>query len=100
MVKHIVMWKLKNEHDGMNIHELAKGMKLRLMALKETITEIINIQVGINAFYFEKNYDIILISDFNNFSDLEKYASNSEHLKVAEFVKQVAIERAAVDYEY
>ncbi len=100
MVKHIVMWKLKDEHKGTDKNKLAEELKLKLMALKNSISEIIHIQVGINAIHFDKNADVILICDFNNFDDLAKYAIHPEHAKVGAFVKQIVVDRLAVDYEY
>lgn len=100
MVKHIVIWKLKNEHNRMNKAELAQEMKSQLLALKNQIPQIKDIKVGINSIHFEKNSDLVLESDFNSFEDLATYSTHPEHMKVVEFAKQIVIDRAAVDYEY
>lgn len=100
MVKHIVMWKLKEELNGKSKNELASEMKVRLLDLKGKIHELKNIEVGINGINFDKNSDIVLITDFNTYNDLSVYANHPDHLKVGDFVKEVAISRACVDYEY
>lgn len=100
MVKHIVMWKLKNEFNGMNKMELANEMRTQLMALQDSIPELLNIQVGINSLHPEKNYDLVLTTKFENAKGLASYAVHPDHMKVVAFAKQIVVERACVDYEY
>ncbi|MBA2861905.1 Dabb family protein [Methanococcus maripaludis] len=100
MIKHIVMWKLKENAEDKKKFENAKIIKTNLESLKEVIPEIKYIEVGIDSKKFENNYDVVLVSEFNSFEDLEIYQKNEEHLKVAEFVKSVAESRIAVDYEF
>jgi len=100
MIKHIVMWKLKeNDKDNEKL-ENAKIIKTNLEALKEIIPEIKYIEVGIDSKKFENNYDVVLVSEFNSFEELDVYQKHPEHLKVGEFVKSVAEIRTAVDYEF
>lgn len=100
MVKHIVMWKLKEEHNGMNKKALAQEIKKQLLPLKNLIPELIEMQVGLNDIHPNKNSDIVLTTDFKSFNDLATYAAHPDHIKVGEFIKQVVIDRACVDYEY
>lgn len=99
MVKHIVMWKLKDEFDGKSKDELILEMTNQLLDLKGKIPELINIEVGINGIHFEKNSDLVLVTEFNSFEDLDVYAKHPDHLKVVEFVKNIVTDRACVDYE-
>ncbi len=99
MIKHIVMWKLKDEHNGMNKEALATEMKNQLLNLKSHISELVSIEVGINSIHPDKNSDIVLTTEFKNFDDLATYAVHPEHLKVVDFVKQIVVDRACVDYE-
>jgi hypothetical protein len=92
------MWTLKNEYKGKNKQQLASELKSRLLVLKTVILQIKNIEVGINAINHTKNHDIVLITEFNNTEDLAVYSKHPEHLKVVEFVKNIATDRAAVDY--
>ena len=48
MVKHIVMWKLKEEAEGKTKKENAEIIKSSLESLKNKISEIVEIEVGIN----------------------------------------------------
>ncbi len=94
MVKHIVTWKLKEENKADN----AKKMKEMLESLPSKISWIKKLEVGINENGGE--YGIILITEFDSFSDLKRYDVHDEHMKVREFVKTVVADRIAVDYEF
>lgn len=100
MIKHIVMWNVKNEHFGQPKSELLKEMKKRLFDLKGKISVIENIDVQLNTLNSDKNADIILITDFNNIEDLNTYAQHPDHILVVEYVRQIVTGRSCVDYEY
>ncbi|NLM12270.1 MAG: Dabb family protein [Epulopiscium sp.] len=99
MVKHIVMWRLKDVTDFGSKEEMAKEAKARLEALKDKIEEIVSIEVGINFNSSDMAYDLVLYSEFNNKQDLDTYQVHPEHLKVAEMIKANVVSRAVVDYE-
>ena len=94
MLKHIVTWKMKEENKAENMAEI----KSRLEALVGVIDEIKSLQVGINENGGE--YDIILITDFENKKDLETYDSHPAHQEVRSFVRSVVETRIAVDFNY
>jgi hypothetical protein len=99
MVKHIVLWKLRDFAEGNNKEENARRMKEVLEALGDKIPEIQHIEVGIDFNRSESAYDVALYSEFATHNDLEKYHEHAEHLKVAEFIQNVREERVVVDYE-
>ncbi|KGK87007.1 Dabb family protein [Clostridium sp. HMP27] len=99
MIKHIVMWKLKEFADGKKKQENAKIIKTDLENLQDKINEIKFIEVGINVNSSPQAYDIVLYSQFENMEDLNIYQNHSEHIRVGEFIKKVVNERVAVDYE-
>lgn len=95
MIKHIVMWNLKEENRMKN----AKKLKVLLEDLKKDIKEINEIEVGINLNNSNASMDVILYSVFNNLDDLDIYQNHPKHLKVKKFVKEIATDRKVVDYE-
>lgn len=99
MIRHVVMWKVKDEALGLKKPELLAELKKRLLALVEVIPEINFFQVGLNVVTADTARDLVLISDFDDLEALQRYASHPEHQKVVEFVKQVTEERRAVDFE-
>lgn len=99
MIKHIVMWKLKEFAEGKEKQENAKIIKTGLENLQDKINELKFIEVGININNSSQAYDIVLYSQFDNMEDLNIYQNHPEHIKVGEFVKKVVNERVVVDYE-
>lgn len=100
MLKHVVMWRLKESAEGRNKAENAVYMKEMLDLLPYRIKEIKNLEVGINMLAVPPSWDLVLIVDFSNMLDLETYQAHPDHVKVAEYVLKVREDRAVVDYEY
>jgi len=99
MLKHIVMWKLKEEAEGAGKKQNALEMKKRLENLKGSISEIKELEIGLQMEPMEAAYDLVLYSAFRDKGDLERYQKHPEHQKVVEFVKKVVADRKVVDYE-
>ncbi len=100
MIKHIVMFKLADEAEGKTRAENTLIIKEKLEALKDMIPVIRKIEVKVNlAKASDRNYDIILDSEFDSLDDVSKYASHPEHVKVGTYIAKIATARAAIDYE-
>ncbi|AHM57561.1 stress responsive A/B barrel domain protein (plasmid) [Peptoclostridium acidaminophilum DSM 3953] len=101
MVRHIVMWKLKDSAEGNGKARNAQIIKERLEGLKEKISQIEEIEVGINSDASPAgNYDVVLVMTCKDFAALKEYAEHPDHVEAGSFVKKVVEARAAVDYEY
>jgi len=98
MLKHIVLFKLKEKAEGATKEENAKKIKRGLEALKGTIPQIRHIEVGINRIPGDAAYDVAIYSEFADEKDLTIYMKHPEHVKVAEFVGKVREGRVVVDY--
>jgi hypothetical protein len=99
MVKHIVCWNMK-EAEGRSKSENARLAAETLLSLKDKIDVIRKIEVGINDERASKdNFDVTLLSEFDNFDDLMAYQTHPEHIKAAEIIKNIRISKAAVDFE-
>lgn len=98
MIKHIVLWKLKDDAEGANKDQNAAKMKTDLEALKHKIPQIKHIEVGVNFIASDAAYDVALYAEFADEQDLDIYQKHPEHLKAAEFVAKVRQSRAVVDY--
>jgi hypothetical protein len=99
MIKHIVMWKLKDSAEGAGKMENARKMKALLEGLKKKIKGVRSIEVGINTNESADAYDVALYSEFASQADLQAYSEHPDHLRVGEFVGKVRLERKVVDYE-
>ncbi|KRT65968.1 MAG: stress responsive alpha-beta barrel domain-containing protein [Candidatus Dadabacteria bacterium CSP1-2] len=99
MIKHIVMWRLKEFANGVNKEENARKLKSHLESLKSKIKEIKRIEVGINIKSSDAASDVVLYSEFDSMDDLEAYQRHPEHMKVVDFVNEIRLERRVVDYK-
>lgn len=96
MVKHIVMWKLKENANGESKKVNAIKMKKMLEALEGVVPGAYKVEVGIN--YNPGGYDVVLYSEFNDHDALEGYQMHPEFLKVKDFINEVMAVRAIADY--
>lgn len=93
MIKHIVMWRLKNREKN------APELKAMLEGLKAKIPQIGEIEAGINFNPSEASADVVLCSEFESREALAEYQKHPDHLKVAEFLREIATDRRVADYE-
>ena len=100
MIKHIVMWNIKENHNGETKNEMIGNLKSLLEGLAEKIDEIAELEVGINFNPSEAACDVVLYSSFRSKEDLEIYQKHPEHVKVAGYVSEIRTDRRVVDYEY
>ena len=100
MIKHVVMWKLKEEAEGNSKAENAKLMKEKLESMPPLIPELDSVEVGVHMFEGggDPICDIVLIAKCENEENLHAYAAHPEHKKVVDFILKVVNERRVVDY--
>ena len=96
MIKHIVMWKLKEFVEGKSKLENANILKTSLEDLQNKIDVLKLIEVGVNINDSKQAYDVVLYSEFENLEDLNLYQNHPDHLKVGEFINKV---KEVTDYE-
>lgn len=100
MIKHIVIWKIKETETVEEKAEIANEIKAKLMALKGKISQLIDIEVGINLDKdFPANNDVVLVSTFNSVEDLNEYQVHPDHVAAGGYIKANVCSRVAVDYE-
>ena len=99
MIKHIVMWKLKDEVNGVPKTQLVLQLKERLEGLVPLIPEIQYLEVGLNFKESPAAKDVALYTKFNSMDDLQTYQDHPDHQEVAAFLKDIVEERAVVDYQ-
>lgn len=100
MIKHIVMFKLK-EADGRSEYENALEAKRRFDNVIANVKELKKGEVVINSQEApESNYTISLLCDFETIADLNAYQVHPAHLEFGKFIGTVKTNRACIDYEY
>lgn len=103
VLKHIVMWKLKDNDDSTSEQtgarrEAALRIKAELEGLRAKIPEIRMLEVGINIDSSPAAYDVVLNSEFADEKGLAAYQNHPEHIKAGRFINSVRENRIAVDY--
>lgn len=95
MVKHIVMWRLrdKNTKDAD-----AARIKALLESLSGRIPGLLKIEVGTNFIEDANAADVVLYSEFRDAAALAEYQVHPLHLEVVPQVKALAVERRSADY--
>ncbi|MES9996829.1 Dabb family protein [Desulfovibrio aminophilus] len=99
MIKHIVMWTLKDEAQGKSAAENAAEMKRMLEALEGRIPGLLHIEVSTDVFNASPACQVVLYSEFAARADLAVYQPHPEHQKCVQFIAQVVSGRGVLDYE-
>jgi Stress responsive A/B Barrel Domain len=99
MIKHIVMWKLKDGAEGLTKDQIARKIKSDLEALVPVIPAIGKLEVGINIIPSDAAFDVALYSEFASQTELQTYMSHPAHQAIVGFIRSVITNRHVVDYE-
>lgn len=99
MVKHVILWTLKDEFSEDEKANIKAGIKEGLESLKGKIPGLVEIKVNINGLS-SSNADLMLDSLFENEEALKGYSVHPEHVKVADGkVRPYTKLRSCLDYE-
>ncbi|TWJ13449.1 stress responsive alpha/beta barrel protein [Bacteroides zoogleoformans] len=98
MVKHIVLFKLKDEVSADEKLAVMNDFKAAIEALPAKIPVIRKIEVGLNMNPGE-TWNIALYSEFDTLDDVRAYAVHPDHVAAGKLLATVKESRACVDYE-
>jgi len=99
MVKHIILWQLKDELTAEEKVQVKAGIKEGLEGLKGQISGLTEIHVQTEGLA-SSNVDVMLDSAFTDEAALKAYAVNPAHVEVADTkVRPYTKSRACLDYE-
>ena len=83
MVKHIILWQLKDEFSKEEKEKIKCDMKEGLESLKGKISGLVEIHVQTDSLA-SSNVDVMLDSSFESEEDLKAYAVHPAHVEVAD----------------
>lgn len=95
----MVMWKLKDSHEGMSKDELVVRFEQEIEDLKSAVSEIKAMELGRSFSELPVAYDVALYSEFDSKEDYEVFLKHPAHLKVGKFIRQIRTDVALVEYE-
>jgi hypothetical protein len=98
MVRHIVLWRLKESANGRGKAENAAEIKRRLEDLNGKIPGLLKLEVGFDFSRGPESSDIVLYSEFETRAALDAYQGHPLHEAVKPIVMAAREERRLVDY--
>ena len=99
MVRHVIVWTLKDEYSDSEKEQIKAGIKEGLEGLQGKIPGLVEIKVN-NDKLASSSGDAMLDSLFENEEALKNYSSNPLHVEVANTkVRPYVKIRSSFDYE-
>ena len=99
MVKHIILWQLKDEFTTEEKDSIKKGIKEGLESLQGKIPGLLDIRVRYEALE-SSNAEVMLDATFENADALKNYRTHPEHVQVADTkVRPYTKTRMCMDYQ-
>ncbi len=100
MVKHIILWQLKDELSEEEKAKVRLRIKEGLESLKGKVPGLLEIHVQAQGLLPSSNADVMLDCTLESPEALKGYAVHPEHLKVANgVVRPNTKQRVCIDYE-
>ena len=99
MIKHIVMWQLKDFAEGAGKAANALKMKELLDACSGLVPGILTFETAIAQPGLEATYDVVLYSEFESKAALDAYQEHPQHARLKPFFGAVRQARQCMDYE-
>lgn len=99
MVRHVIVWTLKDEYSDSEKEQIKAGIKEGLEGLSGKIPGLVEIKVNTDKLASSSG-DVMLDSLFENEEALKNYSSNPLHVEVANTkVRPYVKIRSSFDYE-
>ena len=99
MIKHLVMWRLKENAQGNTKQQNALMIKQRVESLMGKIDGLIKIEIGLDFSDTASSADIALYSEFAGREQLDLYQKHPDHLAIVSLINETCYDRRIVDYE-
>jgi Stress responsive A/B Barrel Domain len=94
MLTHIVVWKYRED-----VEQFAREEHVNLLRkLGKIIPEVQSLSVGFDSLFLPRSYDTGLVAIFEDRAALDAYTIHPEHIKVAEFGRNISEHVASVDF--
>lgn len=101
MVRHIILWRLKDEFTAPERQEIKQSIKLGLEGLKGVVPGLLEIKVQVDGRLETSNADVMLDCILESAEALAVYAQHPAHVAVAnEKVRPYTSCRVCLDYEF
>lgn len=99
MLKHIVMWKLKEHAEGADKAANARRMKELLDGCKGLAPGMLTFEVALARSGLEATCDIVLYAELTSRAALDAYLGHPDHIALKPFISAIHEARQCMDYE-
>lgn len=95
MLTHIVIWKYREDVE----REVREAHVNMLRSLAAVIPDLKSLAVGFDVLNLPRSYHTGLVATFKDRAGLEAYTVHPEHMKAADFGRNISEHVASVDFE-
>ena len=100
MVKHVILWTLKEDFSPEEKAKIKAGIKEGLESLVGQVPGLIDVKVQIDGRLNSSNADVMLDSTLESEEALKAYAKHPAHVAVADTkVRPYTVQRSCLDFE-
>lgn len=92
MIRHVVMWKLKDPADAPRFKALLDGCA-------NLVPGIAQFEVGVRTAGLDANVDVVLVSTFETAAALDAYQNHPKHREVSAQLGPLRESRTVLDHE-
>ena len=98
MVKHLVMWRLRDFERGGDLADKHRILDA-VAAMRTGIAGLKAVEIGINRRRAGDAADLALYTEFESWSALQDYEAHPLHEELKRLIGPLRVERRVVDYE-
>lgn len=101
MIRHVILWKLREELSAEEKQTIKQGIKEGLEGLLGQVPGLVEVKVHVDGRLDSSNVDVMLDSVLESPEALRGYATHPAHVAVADGkVRPYTIQRSCLDYEF
>lgn len=97
-LRHIVMWTLKDEAEGLSKAENMRKAREWLLSFSNLVPGIELFEVGVKTEGLDCTADLILNSVFKDEATLVAYQNHPDHIAIKPFMKAIVAQRQCMDF--
>ena len=94
MIRHIVLFKIKEEHKG-EIPQLVEAFK----GMRGRIEGMLSLEAGQDVYHSDRSWDLALVTVFDSMESFRAYQTHPVHMPVRKRMHEVREASAACDFE-
>lgn len=98
MIRHLVMFTVNGQTQDEKNQQILKAATM-LEGLVGVVPGLRVMNVYANALDIEGNWDFVLAADFDDDEALNGYISHPAHVEVVDYIRTIAVGRAAIDID-